>query len=389
MSQLVKRSAATLAARPLDPQEVRLRPAPLWSQALVWAIIGTATAAFGFAVMAKIDEVVVAPGTLQPQGAERPIKSPLAGVVTTLYVKEGERVVQGQPLLRLDPDVSAKRSSTLVEQTRLERQQASEQTRAFAARADSLRAKQEALRQAMVIEQQILKQIEPLAAVGAMQQVQVLQQRNWVQQLRSDIAQAEANLREVQAELVRQRQESLRNLADLDRQRVEVKEVQDQELLRAPLDGVVFDLVPSSSGYAASANETLLKLVPGGKLEAKVFFSNREVGFVKAGQQAQVRVDAFPFTQFGSIPATIKAVSGYALPADQHNPEPRFPGYVQLQRDFLARDGRRYAIGPGQSVQVNVVLRQKRVITLLTDVLDRAFDALRRIRSTSAPCVDS
>jgi hypothetical protein len=34
-------------------------------------------------------------------------------------------------------------------------------------------------------------------------------------------------------------------------------------------------------------------------------------------------------------------------------------------------------------VQVNVVLRQKRVITLLTDVLDRAFDSLRRIRSTT------
>lgn len=385
MSQLVRRSIQTLAARPLDPQEVRLRPAPVWSQALVWAIIGTATAAFGFAVMAKIDEVVVAPGTLQPQGAERPIKTPLAGVVTTIYVREGERVRQGQPLLRLDPDVSAKRSSTVAEQTRLERQREVEQARAFAARADSLRAKREALRQAMVTEQQILRQIEPLAAVGAMQQVQVLQQRNRVQQLRSEIAQADANLREVQAELVRQRQESLRNLADLDRQRVEVKEAQEQELLRAPIDGVVFDLVPSSSGYAATANETLLKLVPGGTLEAKVFFTNREVGFVKAGQSAQVRVDAFPFTQFGSIPATIKAVSSYALPPDQQNPEPRFPGYVQLQRSFLERDGRRYPIGSGQSVQVNVVLRQKRVITLLTDVLDRAFDSLRRIRSTSTP----
>lgn len=384
MSKLVRRSIETLAARPLDPQEVRLRPSPVWSQALVWAIIGTATAALGFAVMAKIDEVVVAPGTLQPQGAERPIKASVPGVVATIYVKEGQRVRKGQALLRLDPDVSAKRSSTVAQQTQLERQREMEQTRAFQARADSLRAKEEALRQAMLTEQQILQQIEPLARVGAVQQVQVLQQRNRVQQLRSEMAQAEANLREVQAELVRQRQESLRNLADLDRQRVEVRELQDQELLRAPLDGVVFDLVPSSSGYAASANETLLKLVPSGRLEAKVFFSNREVGLVKAGQSAQVRVDAFPFTQFGSIPATIKAVSVYALPADPQHAEPRFPGYVALQRSYLERDGRRYQVGSGQSVQVNVVLRQKRVITLLTDVLDRAFDALRRIRSTSS-----
>jgi HlyD family secretion protein len=383
MSKLVRRSIETLAARPLDPQEVRLRPAPFWSQALVWTIIGTASAGFVFAVLAQIDEVVVAPGMLQPRGAERPIKSPLAGVVAQIYVLEGQRVRQGQPLLRLDPDVSEKRRSTVAEQSRLERQRELEQTRAFEARSDSLRAKRDALQQAMVTEQQILKQIEPLAKVGAMQQVQVLQQRNRVQQLRSEMAQAEANLREVQAELVRQRQESLRNLADLDRQRVEVKEAQDQELLRAPLDGVVFDLVPSSTGYAVNQGETLLKVVPDSALEAKVYFTNREVGFVKAGQSAQVRVDAFPFTQFGSIPGRIRAVSVFALPADQQNPEPRFPGYVTLDRNTLIRDGRRYPVGSGQSVQVNVVLRQKRVITLLTDVLDRAFDSLRRIRSTT------
>jgi hemolysin D len=383
MSKLVRRSIETLATRPLDPQEVRLRPAPVWSQALVWTIIGTATAGFGFAVMAKIDEVVVAPGILQPQGAERPIKSPLAGVVAEILVKEGAQVRRGQPLIRLDPDVSEKRRSTVQVQTGLERQRFAEQTRAGEARQDSLQARIDALRQSMATEQQILVQIEPLARQGGVQQLQVLQQRNRVQQLRSEVAQAEANLREVQAELVRLRQESLRNLSDLDRQRVEVREAQEQELLLAPADGVVFDLVPASPGYAVSPGETLLKVVPKGRLEAKVFFSNREVGFVKPGQTAQVRVDAFPFTQFGSIPARIKAVSVYSLPADAQNPQPRFPGYVQLDRNYLARNGQQYAVGPGQSVVVNVVLRQKRVITLLTDAVDRAFDSLRRIRSSS------
>ena len=384
MSKLVRRSIETLATRPLDPQEVRLRPAPVWSQAVVWTIIATATAGFGFAVMAKIDEVVVAPGILQPQGAERPIKSPLAGVVAQILVKEGAEVRRGQPLIRLDPDVSEKRRSTVLEQTGLERQRFAEQTRAVEARKESLQARIDALRQSMATEQQILSQIEPLAREGGVQQVQVLQQRNRVQQLRSEVAQAEANLREVQAELVRLRQESLRNLSDLDRQRVEVREAQEQELLLAPADGVVFDLVPASAGYAVSPGETLLKVVPNGRLEAKVFFSNREVGFVKPGQTAQVRVDAFPFTQFGSIPARIKAVSAYSLPADAQNPQPRFPGYVQLDRNTLERNGQPYAVGPGQSVVVNVVLRQKRVITLLTDAVDRAFDSLRRIRSSSS-----
>lgn len=384
MSRLVRRSIETLASRPLDPQDVRLKPASRWSQALVWTIIGTAMAGFGFAVTAQIDEVVVAPGTLQPLGGERPVKAPLAGVVAEILVREGQEVRQGQPLLRLDPDVSEKRRSTVNEQTGLERARFREQTRAVQAREESLSARSDALRQAMQTELQILRQIEPLARQGGVQQVQVLQQRNRVQQLRSEVAQAEANLREVQAEQVRLRQESLRNLSELDQQRVEVIQVQQEELLVAPVSGVVFDLLPSSPGYAVTSGEVLLKVVPKGTLEAKVFFSNRDVGFVKQGQTAQVRVETFPFTQFGSIPGRIKSVSSYSLPADAQNPQPRFPGYVQLDRDHLERDGRRYRVGSGQSVQVNVVLRQKRVITLFTDVLDRAFDSLRWIRSSGS-----
>ena len=385
MSKLIRRSLSTLTARPLDHQEVRLKPAPMWSQMMVWSIIGTAVAGFGFAVMAKIDEVVVAPGILQPRGAERPIKSSLAGVVGQIFVQEGQRVSKGQPLLRLDHDVSEKRRSTVVRETQLEQERLRGQADAFKARADSLRSKTDALRQAMLTEKQILQQIEPLAKVGAIQQIQLLQQRNKVQELLSEIAQAEANQREIQAESVRQSKDSLRSLTELDRQSVEVKQVQDEELLRSPLDGVVFDLVPSSSGYVVRPGETLLKVVPDGSLEVKAYFTNREVGFVKPGQKAQIRVDAFPFTQFGSITGRIKAVSGYALPATQQNSQPTFPGYVKLDRNYLDREGVHYQVGSGQSVQVNVVLRQKRVITLLTDVLDRAFDSLRRIRSANSP----
>ena len=61
----------SLAVRPLNPQEVQLRPAPVWSRALAWTIIGTASFGFIFAVFAKIDEVVLATGELQPLGAER------------------------------------------------------------------------------------------------------------------------------------------------------------------------------------------------------------------------------------------------------------------------------------------------------------------------------
>ena len=68
---------------------------------------------FIFAIFAKIDEVVLAPGELQPLGAERPVKAPFAGVIKDIVVKEGQKVTAGDTLLKFDADVSRKRKETL------------------------------------------------------------------------------------------------------------------------------------------------------------------------------------------------------------------------------------------------------------------------------------
>jgi len=379
----LKKVQSSLALRAVSPQEVRLRPAPIWSQALIWTIIGTASLAFVYAIFAKIDEVILAPGELQPLGAERPIKAPFAGVVKDILVKEGQSVSANQPLVRLDPDVSGKRADTLREQIRIERVRFTEESRSIAAREQSLRERTEGLQKSLQTEQQVYDMIRPLGEVGGIQKMQVLQQKNRVQQLRSEIAQSRANLQEVQAQLLKMKQESLKELADLDRQLLEVTDTQNKEVLRAPLDGVVYGLVPSSPGYAAAAGETLVKIVPGGVLEAKVYLTNRDVGFVNPNMPAQIRVDTFPYTQFGAIEGSLKSVGTLPEPPDQQNPQPRFPAYVKLDRDYLTRGNRRFPVSPGQSVQVNLILREKRVISILTDAADKMFDSLRRIRSSS------
>lgn len=378
-----KPASSALALRGVNPQEVRLKPTPIWSQALIWTIIGTASLAFVYAIFAKIDEVVLAPGELQPLGAERPIKAPFAGVVKDILVKEGEQVAVNQLLLRLDADVSDKRAETLISKIKLERTRFDEESNSIAARADSLNERTDGLMRSQRMEKQIYSQIAPLASQGGIQKVQLLQQQNRVEQLQSEIAQSRANLQEVQAQLLKLKQESLRELADLDRQLAEVRDTQAKEELRAPLSGVVYELVPSSPGYAASAGETLVKVVPGGVLEAKVFLTNRDVGFVKTGMPAQIRVDTFPFTQFGAISGSLKAVGTLPLPPDEQNPQPRFPAYVRLDRDYLSRGSQRFPVSSGQSVQVNLILREKRVITLLTDATEKMFDSLRRIRTTA------
>ena len=373
---------SSLAVRPLNPQEVRLRPAPVWSRALAWTIIGSASFAFVFACFAKIDEVVLATGELQPLGAERPLKAPFAGMVKEILVNEGQDVVAGQALIRMDTEVSEKRKETLERQYELEENRFTEETRSFRAREQSLQERMDGLSRALATEREIYAAIVPLAAQGGIQRMQVLKQKNSIEQLQSQIAQAKANLQEVQAQLLKMKQESLGELADLERQLVEVNDTRSKEVLVSPVNGVVYGMVPSSPGYAASAGETLVKVVPGGALEAKVFITNRDVGFLEPGMPAQIRVDAFPYTQFGAIDGELKSVGTLPLPPDQTSPQARFPAYIGLDQQFLERDGREYKVSPGQSVQANLVLRDKRVISLLTDAIQKALDSLRSIRSS-------
>jgi HlyD family secretion protein len=217
-----------------------------------------------------------------------------------------------------------------------------------------------------------------------------MEQKNKAQELRSEIAQTEASIRqtdaelhEVQSDLLKQRKESERQLSDLERQSIEVREQMQTELLRSPVKGVIFDLVTSSKGYAVAPNETIMKVVPSDSLRAKVFVTSKDISFVKLGQASDVRMDSYPFTEFGSVKGKVSRIANEALPPDQQNQQPRFPVLIELSKQVLTKNGRSYSLKAGETLTANLVLREKRVITLLTDVIDRAFDALRPIRSPS------
>ena len=388
MSNLVRRD-------PSDLQEIRLRPSPRWSKAVVWALIGTASFAFLFALLAKIDEVVVAQGDLEPAGAVKPIKAVQSAVVEEIFVKEGQVVEAGQPLIRFDTDKSQAQKSNVSRQLLIEQQRISEQANASRARLENLQAKRQSLiakrdseKLSLVNQEDILRRLDYLTKHGGMGLVQYMQEKDKGQQMRSQIAQTEAAIRqtdaeldEVSSDLLKQRKESDRQLSDLERQRVEVNEQLQTELLKSPVRGQVFDLTPTSKGYAVAPNEPLLKIVPLDKLQAKVYVTSKDIGFVKVGQFSEVRLDSYPFTEFGSIKGRVKRISTDSLPPDEQNPQPRFPVLIKLDQQKLEKNGRSYALKSGETLSANLVLREKRVITLLTDVIDRAFDALKPIRS--------
>ncbi len=214
----------------------------------------------------------------------------------------------------------------------------------------------EELKSTLTLEEAIFKEISVLAEVGGIQMIQFLQQKNKVNALQFEIKQLEANIREVQFDSAKTR-------------------------LVSPVRGRVFNLIPQSAGYASTPGETLMKVVPEGEVEAKIFLTNKDVGFVVPRMEAQVRIDAYPFTQFGSIPGKLKSIGEEVLPSDFQNPAPRFPAYVELSKQYLEKNKKQYPLRSGQSVSVNLIVRDKPVISLLTDAIDKAFDSLKGIKN--------
>jgi hemolysin D len=91
--------------QPLD-QPIILEPRKIWSQVLVWLIMGMATSGMAWAAIAQIEQTIPTTGKLEPQRAVQEIKAPTGGVVRTIEVQDGQLVKKGQPLLRLDPTAS-------------------------------------------------------------------------------------------------------------------------------------------------------------------------------------------------------------------------------------------------------------------------------------------
>ena len=256
-----------------------------------------------------------------------------------------------------------------------------EEENAFNAKKDSLDSKLKSSKVLFETESIILDRYVNLLKVGAIAEIQMLQQKNKLVSLKSELEQLEASKKELSASYIKNIELARKEISVLERQLAETKKSQEYESFKSPIKGYVFGLVPSSPGYSVNNGEVLMNIVPVGDVQAKVFVTNRDVGFLKPEMDAKIRVNAYPFTQFGEIPGKLKLLGREVVREDQTNPEPKFPVIVELEKQFLERKQKKYPVLAGQTVSVNFVVRNKPVISLITDAVEKALDSLRGIKT--------
>lgn len=170
--------------------------------------------------------------------------------------------------------------------------------------------------------------------------------------------------------------------ADLKRQQAtqeQAKVVRREKLtvLTAPADGTVQQLAVHTAGGVVTEAQTLMVIVPReAQVAAEVVVENKDVGFVQAGQEVVIKLETFPYTRYGTIPATVSRVSADAVTDEKRGAY--FPATLALARAQIDVEGRAIRLSPGMNVTAEIKTGKRRVIDfLLSPVRQASGEALR------------
>ena len=363
-----------------DSDDVVLQQSRFWARGISWALMAVTGFALAWLALAKTEEIVTAPGKLEPLGVVKDVQMPVGGVVNQVLVKEGDRVKKGQLLLKLDTEATQDRKASVEKTIQFKEQQLSlkqEELTRYLAVNDT---EQQVLRDSLVLQKEVLSRLDKLNREGATAELQFLQQRNKVQEVAGQLEQAKVERLRQQAILEQGARELSSNLADLRSKLIELNVNIRYQAIRAPEAGLVFELKPKSKGFVAETSEPVMKIVPFDRLEARVEVPSKDIGFVQVGKAADISIDSFPATDFGVLQGTVRKIGSDALPPDQLKQFYRFPVDIRLNSQQLKlKSGASLPLQVGMSITANVKLRKVTYLQLLlSDFKDKA-KSLQRI----------
>ena len=361
-------------------EEMALQQSRFLARAITWALLGTTAVGLAWLALAKTDEVVVAFGKLQPIGDVKTIQMPVGGVLETMLVKDGQRVSQGQVLLRLDNEATLDRRESLRTTITAKKAQLRLKEVELARYLNLNDTEQTVTSQNLVLETEILERLEGLKVVGASAELQYLQQRNKVREVEGELAKLKVD-RLRQIAIIEQSLEQIKGeLADLGSKLTELQVNIRYQDVRSPVDGVVFDLKPTGPGFVAQGSEPVMKIVPFDALQAKVEIESSDIGFVRVGRPADISIDSFPATDFGVLLGTVKRIGSDALPPDERNQTYRFPATIALDTQQLKlKSGKSLPLQVGMSLTANIKLRKVTYLQLLLGEFKDKTDSLKQI----------
>lgn len=378
--------------------EVLIVQPPLFS-IMSFAAVVVSLAAGSLLVFGEFSRKETVAGYLAPHEGVAAVVAARGGVVTRLFVGEGDIVAEGELLVSLSTDsFSGEGSGSLAAQltelqTRLREQRLQAGMMSARLAAEAARTHDRILAVAADIER--LERRVVLAAESL-----ALAQAQWTRWQRigergiAPAGELDARRQEfisaqvAAAEIERQVAERHAELADLRhaavllaletplaesraRADIAVLEQAHRELLgaigytlTAPVAGTVTS-VQATVGLAARADQPLAAILPAGtRLRAHLFTPTRAAGFIETGQPVRLRIDAFPYQRFGALDGHITEISRAVLsPIELAGPvavtEPVYRLGVELEAQRMLAYGAAQALQSGMTLQADVIVDRR------------------------------
>jgi len=457
-----RRGRDELAFLPAALEIVETPPSPA-GRAIVFILAGLFTAALVWSWWGTIDIVASATGKIVPNGSTKLIQPFETGVVRSIRVQDGQPVKAGDVLIELDPTLNAAErdhlsNDLLAEQlnvARLRAALADGDDFAPPAKADpaivstqrQLLLHQVAEHRAKLaaLDRQAAQKTAEVATTGATIQkleavIPVVQTRvdmrkslmdkelgsrliyyETLQQLieqqkelgvqKSHLTEAEAAVAAIHETRSQALSEYRRGLADdlvkseqkangLAQDLIKAEQRTRLQQLTAPVDGVVQQLSVHTIGGVVTPAQTLMVIVPSdSRLEIEALVSNRDIGFVHAGQPAEIKVDTFNFTRYGLLDGEVLGVSQDAIVRErpQERPDERgrgaandssepkgqelnYSARISLSQTRMLIDDRVVNLSPGMAVTVEIKTGSRRILSYLLSPLLRYRQEVLRER---------
>jgi hemolysin D len=416
----VGRSSASQWSQPL--QTLLDHPPSTLPQRMLLGGLIFSSAFVAWAWFGQISDVSHANGRLVPEGEVYKVQPVMEGEVAKILVKEGQQVRANQVIAELDTQLVATtverlkksladsqleltQTQELVAKTQLEKQtrqaiavaQVNFQQSAIHQAADTAITQRRLLEQLqtdVVAYQTRLARIQPLIKEGAIssnhlfeieqalrdRQRSIIQTQGDLQKSQGDAKQLQAKLAQTQAEGQQSQLETQQQLGQLD---IKIAELQEkintaagllkeantrlkQSFLYAPVAGVVSSLTMRNVGEVAKPGQTVVEIAPAkAPLILSAIVPSRSAGLLKPKMPVNLKLDAFPYQDYGTISGKVSTISSDSKADEQAGAVYRVE--IALDRNYVIHNQQKVFFKAGQTASAEIITRQRRIADILLD----------------------
>jgi adhesin transport system membrane fusion protein len=371
------------------PVNVGIAGNMLWTMALVVLV------SFGWANWAVLDEQVQATGKVIVSSRSQIVQVVDGGVLQKLFVKEGDVVQAGDVLAELDRarfeasaaemhskvlDLSAnvqrlqaeldvvplKFSKTVQDEIELATRQQDLHNR----RLRQQRQERESVSKSLALAEKELSAVQQLASTGDASQSEVLSARRQVIELKGQLTNSQNEYRRDAQNQLAVTQSELEQTLQIYKQR---KEALDATIIHAPMTGSVKNIRITTMGAVLRAGDELMQIVPSDEpmlVEVKLY--SKDVAFVRPGLRANVKLDAYDVSIYGSLTGEVVYVSPDTIDEDlRQNENPYYRAQVKITKLPERANTDPLEVIPGMTATAEIITGHRTVAQYILKPLRR------------------